>query len=539
MLSRKNIQKAALWQQKGIEPIRFDYEKMLAATWERPTWIHFGAGNIFRGYLAVLQQTLLNKGTAATGIIAVETYDHEIIDKIYTPYDNLSLLVIMHKNGSLEKTVIGSVAESLVGDETRGADWERLQTIFTKPSLQMATFTITEKAYNLKDLHKSYLPEVEEDLKTGPEHPKSIMAKITALVYLRYKNGKLPLALVSMDNCAHNGEKLYSAVFEIAFKWATAGFVTKDFLPYLNNPQKISFPQTMIDKITPRPSESVQAQLAKLGFKGMDSICTGKNTFIAPFVNAEKTEYLVIEDKFPNGRLPLAEAGVYFTSKETVGLAEKMKVSACLNPLHTALAIFGCLLDYTMIADEMADRDLKRLVEKLGYQEGLPAAPHPGILNPAEFLKEVIEVRLPNPYIPDTPQRIATDTSQKLAVRFGETIKTYLQRDDLDPQTLTYIPLTIAAWCRYLMGVDDRGEPMPLSPDPMLNFLTSTLSGIRLAHNERYDHKLKPILANKTIFGIDLYEAGLGEKIENYFHEMIIAVSGVRKTLKKYVYLEE
>ena len=98
-----------------------------------------------------------------------------------------------------------------------------------------------------------------------------------------------------------------------------------------------------------------------------------------------------------------------------------MKVCTCLNPLHTCLAIFGCLLGYRKISDEMKDRELVKLVETVGYKEGLPVVVDPIILSPKEFIDTVLKVRVPNPFMPDTPQRIATDTSQKLAVRFGET----------------------------------------------------------------------------------------------------------------------
>lgn len=121
----------------------------------------------------------------------------------------------------------------------------------------------------------------------------------------------------------------------------------------------------------------------------------------------------MIEDSFPNGRPPLEKAGVYFTNRQTVENSERMKVQTCLNPLHTALAIFGCLLGYKTIYEEVKDGCLKKLIEKIGYEEGLPVVVDPKIIDPKEYLKEVIEERFPNPYIPDAPQRIATDTSQK------------------------------------------------------------------------------------------------------------------------------
>ena len=130
-----------------------------------------------------------------------------------------------------------------------------------------------------------------------------------------------------------------------------------------------------------------------------------------------------MEDRFPNGRPRFEKAGVFLTDRATVDKADTMKVTTCLNPLHTALAIMGCLLGYRSIAEEMKDPDLSLLVSEIGYNEGLPVVESPGIIDPKTFLEEVVTVRFSNPNIPDIPQRIATDTSQKVAIRYGETIK--------------------------------------------------------------------------------------------------------------------
>jgi fructuronate reductase len=214
---------------------------------------------------------------------------------------------------------------------------------------------------------------------------------------------------------------------------------------------------------------------------------------------------------------------------------EKMKVCTCLNPLHTALAVFGCLLGFTSISDEMKDADLVRLITKIGYDEGMPVVIDPGIIKPSDFIKEVINIRLPNPNIPDTPQRIVTDTSQKLSIRFGETIKLYLGRKDLNVDSLVFIPLTIAGWCRYLLAFDDGGKPLALSPDPLLLDLQNFLQGISLGEFNSVQDKLKPILSNEKIFGVNLYSAGVGGKVEEYFKEMLAGTGAVRKTLQKYL----
>ncbi|MDR2104085.1 MAG: mannitol dehydrogenase family protein, partial [Treponema sp.] len=428
-LNRKELKDRAPWEKAGIKIPRFDPELMIQATRAAPQWVHFGAGNIFRAFPAVLQQNLLDTGLAETGIIAASGFDGEIIERVYRPYDNLCLLAVLKTDGTIDKMVIASIAESLRMDKKD--QFERMAEIFRAPSLQMVSFTITEKAYNLKEPGGNYLRDVAEDILAGPGAPKTYIARITSLCYERYRAGQFPLALVSMDNCSHNGDRLAEAVETLAGEWTARGFFDPGFPAYIRSRDRVSFPWTMIDKITPRPDEGVRAMLESLGFTGIGGQKTEKNTFTAPFVNAEEAQYLVIEDNFPAGRPALEKAGVYFTDRETVDKVEKMKVCTCLNPLHTALAIFGCLLGYTKISDEMKNPDLVRLVEIIGYTEGLPVVTDPGILSPKKFLDEVLQVRFPNPFLPDTPQRIAADCSQKIPIRFGETIKAYRAREGL------------------------------------------------------------------------------------------------------------
>lgn len=297
----------------------------------------------------------------------------------------------------------------------------------------------------------------------------------------------------------------------------------------------MSFPWSMIDKITPRPDDSVRKMLEDAGFTDTESIVTSKNTYVAPFVNAEEAEYLVIEDAFPNGRPGLEKTGVMFTTRDTVEKVERMKVCTCLNPLHTTLAVYGCLLGYTKISDEMKDADLVKLVEIIGYKEGLPVVTDPGILSPKKFIDEVLQIRVPNPFMPDTPQRIATDTSQKLSIRFGETIKEYIARPELDVKSLKFIPMVQAGWCRYLMGVDDEGNAFTVSPDPMYEELAPMLASVKLGEACDVHAVLQPILSNAKIFGVDLYEAGLGEYVESIFAELIAGKGAVRAALKKHL----
>ena len=314
---------------------------------------------------------------------------------MYRPYDNLCILATLKSDGTIDKSVIGSVVSSLALDENRPEDIEVLKDIFAAPSLKMCSFTITEKGYKTR----------------------GYMEKIVRLLLHRYNSGAYPVAFVSMDNCSHNGDKLREGVLESANHMVEIKEADAAFVDYINDSRKVSFPWSMIDKITPRPDESVYEELSRDGIADLEPEVTSKNTYAAPFVNSEETEYLVIEDDFPNGKIPLDKVGVIYTARETVDATERMKVCTCLNPLHTALAIFGCLLGYKTIHDEMEDADLKKLVYDLGNKEGMPVVTDPRVLSPADFLDAVLTKRLPNPFMPDTPQRIATDTSQKIPIR--------------------------------------------------------------------------------------------------------------------------
>lgn len=532
-LNLNGLKDKKVWVDAGFKLPEFDIEEVRANTKEKPTWIHFGAGNIFRALMANAKQTVLNEVKGCKGIIAV---GGESIEKIYHPHDDLTVLVTIKADGSMEKTVLASIAESLVFDVEREDSWNRIKEIFINPTLQMASFTITEKGYRLKDSKGEYLPDVIEDLNHGPKNPVSYMGKLTALLYERYMNGKKPLALVSMDNMSQNGIKLFYAVNTYVQRWVESGLVEHGFKHYVRDSNSVSFPWTMIDKITPRPDPSVKKMLTDLGFEDLTDVVTSRNSYAAPFVNAEEPEYLIIEDAFPNGRPMMEAGGIMFTDRETVDKMEKMKVCTCLNPLHTALAIYGCLLGYKLISKEMKDPELRTFVEKIGYNEGLPVVVDPGIIDPKKFIDEVLQERLPNPFLPDTPQRIASDTSQKLGIRFGETIKAYMRRKDLNVTDLQYIPLVIAGWCRYLMGVDDNGDKMELSPDPLLDELVPYVETVALGDQGPFHDELKPILSNATIFGVNLYDAGIGEKVEGYFAELVSKKGAVRETLKKYVH---
>lgn len=478
-LNRTSIKNPADWV--GYRLPAFDVDAMVKRTREEPIWLHMGAGNIFRIFPAVLQQDLLEKGLSDRGICACELYDEEIIPRTLTPYDNLSLAVTLKTDGTADKQIVASIAESI-------SDKERMLQIFRAPSLQMVTFTITEKGYG-----------------------RPLMKEIADGLAARHEAGAFPLSLVSMDNCPQNGDVLKSAILSEA---------NANLHGYINS---LAFPWTMIDKITPRPSQEVAEMLAKDGYEDTGIITTSKGIWVAAsYVIAEECQYLVIEDDFPNGRPPLEKVGVYFTDRETVNKAEKMKVGTCLNPLHTALGTAGCLLGHETVAGIMQDRRIADFIKYIAEKESMPVVADPKIINPQEFLRDCLERRFPNTAIKDTPQRLVEDNSKKIPIRFGETIK--LRREaGLPEEELEAIPLFFAIYARYLMGKDDNWQKMNVEPDPRREEL--------MAYFKEEPYNLKALFSDASLFGVDLYSGPMGKKAEGYFAKLIEGPGSVAKTL--------
>lgn len=521
----------------GVKLPAFDVDATRAAGARQPVWIHFGGGNLYRAFHAEVAQDVMDAGALDRGVVVVETFSPFTIDEVYAPYDENILQVIMHEDGALEERVLASTAASFFCNPKRPDDYARVQQYFESDELQFATFTITEKGYALKDPSGELFGYVAAEIANGPEAAASTMGIVAALLLARYEAGAAPIALVSTDNFSQNGRRFRDAVLTIANGWYEAGHVSQGFIEYVSDESRVSFPWSMIDRITPNPAEAVAQHLAAEGWSDLPLIPNGPVNF-AGFANTEQVHYLVVEDSFPNGRPALELGGVILTDRETVDKADTMKVTTCLNPLHTGLAVYGCLLGYTKIADEMRDADLVALVKRLGYDEGMPVVVNPGVIDPKEFIDVLVEHRLPNPSLPDAPQRIAQDTSQKLPIRYGHTINAYLAAGK-STSSLVGIPLVIAGWLRYLEAVDDTGAAFTPSPDPLLAGLQKRLAdgGIELGVTDAaaIHATMQPILSNSEIFDCDLYEAGLGERIEGMFAELNAGPGAVRATLHAYL----
>lgn len=164
-LSLNGIKEQEAWEKAGITLPGYDVEAVSEKAKKEPGWVHFGIGNIFRVFIGGIADGLLEEGVLNRGITCIETFDYDVVDKIYDPYDNLGLSVILHGDGTREYKVIGALAEAVKAQSSDPAHWNRLKEIFTSKSLQMVSFTITEKGYALQKADGTWFPFVEADIK--------------------------------------------------------------------------------------------------------------------------------------------------------------------------------------------------------------------------------------------------------------------------------------------------------------------------------------------------------------------------------------
>jgi len=536
-LTREGIKDTAKWAELGVTiPARLD--AIVEKAKENPRWMHYGPGNLFAANLAPIAQKL------GIGVIAVEGHDPEHAQKIYYPHDNLRLRAIMPRQGDTKLDLVGNIADCLLDDPSRGSEWRKIRQYASAPSLQMISITCTESGYQVSE------EDIKKAITNGPSRAVHPMAQVASSLYSRFRHCDEGVACVSFDNMAHNGARFKEAVLKIANAWQSSNRLIGDFVNYLHS-GKVTFPGTMIDRVVPGPTPDIITELSAV--EGIEAITTEKKGFFSPVVNTDQYSYLVIHDDFPNGRPDFSRASfgterIYMVDDVIeVDRAERTKVGACLNPLHTALAVAGMLLGYEWLADEMDDDILRNYAEKLG-QEGIQYVEAPECIDPKAFLKEFLEERLTNKKLGDKPDRIAKQTSQKLFPRYGQTIA-----DAGNATTdLVYAPLAIATTLRYwaginvsngdFVGLDDKLQPMTLSIDGIDNAnlkelakYTSALDPTNGNTAPQIHDALQPILSNKELFGLNLYRVGLGLKIESMVDDMLQGKGTVRKTIEKYV----
>jgi fructuronate reductase len=460
-----------------------------------PGIVHLGIGAFHRAHMAAYVDDLLAENPS-WGIIGASLRRPDTRDAL-APQDFLYTLAIRDADGTRCR-VIGSILDVL------DANTQRSQLIETMvdPAIRIVSLTVTEKGYchdpatgELDEKH----PDIVHDL-AHPDAPISAPGIIVAALALRQQRGLIPFTVMSCDNLPSNGKTAGRIVRRLAEKWGGGTKLTE----YV---QSVSFPSTMVDRIVPATAAD-DAKIVK-EISGLEDEW--------PIMTEPFTQW-VIEDEFPAGRPPFEQVGPQLV--EDVEPFELMKLRM-LNGAHSTMAYLGYLSGYQYVNEAIVDAGIHKLIHGLMTDEAMPTLP---MARPVlEAYRDRLLARFANPALKHRTWQIAMDGTQKLPQRLLGTIRDRLEKG----QSIQRLALGVAAWMRYVTGIDEQGQPIDVK-DPH----SARLRTIADAAGSDAEALAKGLLAMQDVFGTDLpaNAAFTGSVVK---HLKSLLESGAKATIAK------
>ena len=397
-----------------------------------PGIVHLGLGGFHRAHMARYTHNLMNMHADARnwGIIGAGLMPSDRrMQESLNPQDNLYTLV---ERSAAEQTV--TVVASLTNVIFAGDSSAALLDAIDKPGIRIVSLTVTENGYCLNRSTKQLDPDnplIRADL-AHPERPSSAIGIIVEACRRRRQSGIPSFAALSCDNIQHNGRVLRQAVL------ALATLRDPELASWIS--ENISFPSTMVDRITPVTANKDVALLAEQ-YGIIDRWPVFAETF---------TQW-VIEDRFPCGRPAWEDVGAQFV--DDVAPYEFMKLRL-LNASHLAIAGLGRLAGYVTIDEAMADPLITRYMVALMDRETEPTLPAIAGIDLSRYKATLVE-RFANPAIRDTVERVNTDAPLNILV---DPIRDRLCADE----QVELLALGLAAWLRRICGEDEQGQPIDI-----------------------------------------------------------------------------
>jgi mannitol 2-dehydrogenase len=395
--------------------------------------VHLGVGGFHRSHQAMYIDRLLEEGKARDwaicGVGALPSDRH--MREVMAAQDCLYTLVVKNPDGSFDARVIGSIVQYLLAPD----DPEAVVAKMADEQTRIVSLTITEGGYNISAVTGEFLadtPDVVSDLQPGAV-PRTTFGLVTEALVRRRDRGLPPFTVLSCDNIPGNGD-----VARQSFS-AFAGLRDPGLGDWVRG--AVSFPDTMVDRITPATTDEDRAEVAER-FGVEDGW---------PVVSEPFTQW-VVEERFGEGRPPLQDVGVQVV--DDVEPYELMKLRL-LNASHQALCYFGYLAGYRIVSDVCQDPLFQRFL--LGYmrEEGAPTLPPVPGIDLTAYEDELIS-RFSNPHVRDTVARLCAESSDRIPKWLLPVI-----RDNLaSGGEIRRSAAVVASWARYAEGVDEQGHPI-------------------------------------------------------------------------------
>jgi fructuronate reductase len=436
--------------------------------------VHLGLGNFARAQLAEYVEDLLEAGEAGWGIVGVSLQHPDQRDRL-APQDGLYTL-LQRDGWEIRPRIIGCVKQILVAPEDPSA----VISAMANEACRIVTLTVTEKGYCF-DAGSGRLnlghPAIQADLRDA-NSPRSVFGFLAAALRVRRERQIPPFTVICYDNLPDNGRLVESLLDEFV-RHQDDGLA--DWIASHG-----AFPSTMVDRIVPATADAdLAAALEAIGLTDLAA------------VSHEPFRQLVIEDRFVGGIRPsLEKVGAEFV--DDVAGFERLKLRM-LNCAHSALAYLGCLSGYQTIRESAADPAFRKFVFDLWREDIIPVVHPPAGVDPNGYADTVMR-RFDNAAILHKTTQVGSDGSQKLPVRLLPTIREQMERG----RSILRPAHAVAAWIRYLEGIDDRGQAIEVN-DPLKEKLQAALASA----GDTAEGKVAAILSFDQVFGAKLSDNGL------------------------------
>ncbi|MEQ5571490.1 D-arabinitol 4-dehydrogenase [Providencia huaxiensis] len=440
---------------------------------QKSVWMHIGAGSFHRAHQAWYLHRLIQQGDDSWSIALgnIRNDANALLDNL-TKQNGEYTLETVSPEGERHYEKITSVRKVLHWDENLSQLVEQGRDKATR----VIAFTVTEAGYYLTPQHEldAEQPDVKADL-TGKM--STIYGALTQILRARLAAHGEPVTLLNCDNLRHNGERFRHGFLSfLQLKGET------ELYQWVK--ENTRSPNTMVDRITPRPTPDVAERVKQ--HTGWDDK--------APVMGEAFIQW-VIEDDFINGRPALENVDVEMV--ESVLPWEEAKIRI-LNASHSCIAWAGTLIGLSFIDESTRQSAIKQMAWNYVTQDVIPSlSPSPLDL---EQYRDVVLARFSNPYIQDTNQRVAADGLSKIPGFITPTLQECYQRQQT-PAVTAVLPalffVFLQRWARgelpyeYQDGVLDVPlyQKMMNSSDALSQFVSSEMLFGSLAHSTEF-HEL-------------------------------------------------
>jgi mannitol 2-dehydrogenase len=394
-----------------------------------PGILHIGTGNFHRAHQAAYLDDLFNAGEGHDWAIVgtgVRDADKQMMEALRAQ-DYLTTVV--EQEAATSKARVTGVMIDFVSPDDRALQAKKL----ADPQIRIVSLTVTEGGYFIDPATGMFNPDDPQISRDGtnPQDPRTAFGLIALGLARRRSEGIKPYTVMCCDNIPHNGVVTKNAVAGVA-RLSDPGLAS-----WIED--NVSFPNAMVDRITPATTDRERKQL--LADYGIEDNWP---------VYCEEFIQWVMEDNFCNGRPALEDVGVQFVPDVTPFEFMKIRI---LNGGHATIAYPGRLLDVHFVHDAMNHPLIGGFFAKLEREEIMPTVPPvPGVV--LDDYYKLIHRRFSNPKIGDTIARLAFDGSNRQPKFIVPVIRDQLAAG----QSVNGLALESALWCRHCAGTSESGK---------------------------------------------------------------------------------